>query len=181
MFFQQGVGGIGAALPGSPTIGDRYILTTDGKIYLCTVTGTPGTWISYVPETGWEVFVAGSNDCWYTYTGVADGWQKLVGMQRPPVIEVTGAAYAMKQWDKFVIVTTDHDVTLPVPTIGGHYYIRNESGADIDILQNGAETIEGNASLTLGNNGDGAGTLYGVHLSFYDGDWKIISNCIEAT
>lgn len=72
--WQEAVDGIGAELPLSATTGDRFINTTDGKIYTATATDTWDAGVT--PADGWAVFST-VDETGYVYTGSA--WTQFTG------------------------------------------------------------------------------------------------------
>lgn len=72
--WQEAVDGIGAELPVSAVTGDRFINTTDGKIYTATATDTWDAGVT--PADGWAAFST-VDETGYVYSGTV--WTQFTG------------------------------------------------------------------------------------------------------
>lgn len=86
-------------LPGSPSTGDRYILSTDNLIY----DYNGATWDAITPLTGWTVWVVddtvtpANNKGWYNYNGSA--WVSIITGVDLSSLGITTSASAINTLD----------------------------------------------------------------------------------
>lgn len=155
-----------SAEPGSPTDGDAYLIPTgatgtdwsgeDGKIGLYLSTA----WEFYTPAEGWRVWV-NDDDELIRYDG--SNWDVLATLPYMPSISVGAGSFsvtATAHRGRVLICDTDSgsptgNITLNLPaaaTAGDGFVvsvIKTTSTDTVTIDGNGAETINGSATLSL--------------------------------
>lgn len=83
-------------------------------------------------------------------------------------VKLTDFSYSITATDSYVGATSKNIViTLPTGILGRVYYIKNQANGNIKVQGSGGETIDGNASQTLGSDG-------GFMVVFDGARWNIL-------